>query len=298
MIDLPLISIIIPTYNRAHLISKTLESLLNQSYDNYEIIIVDDGSTDNTDEIVRPYLSDKLCYYKKDNAERAAARNFGTQKAKGEYINWFDSDDLALSNHISTAHSLIEDFKKPEWFHLSYNFIKCNLVSSIDNQDITDQSLIFGNCLSCNGVFVRKDVALCNPFNEDIGLSASEDYELWLRLASKYTLFTSNIKTSSIIQHDERSVLMSSPYKLINRFEKFIDYTTTNKNVLLFLSHKLEFFKMRNFLLLAVDLAANNHKKLAFKYLIISFNHSKKIFFQRSFYATMKHLFQRNKFFH
>ena len=115
----PIISIVVPTYNRAHLIEKTILSLLTQTDNRYEIIIVDDGSTDDTERVVKAYLSEKLSYFKKENGERAAARNFGTQKARGQYINWFDSDDLALDNHVATAITLIQSQENVNWFHLS-----------------------------------------------------------------------------------------------------------------------------------------------------------------------------------
>jgi glycosyltransferase involved in cell wall biosynthesis len=286
----PLISIVVPTYNRANLITRTIESLLNQTEKNYEIIIVDDGSTDNTEEVVTPFLSEKLQYFKKINAERAAARNFGTQKAKGDYINWFDSDDIACPNHIQTAIQLIIDSMQPEWIHLGYSIeIEGESIVKDFNLDY-DQELKNGNLLSCNGVFVRRDIALSNPFNEDRDLSASEDYELWLRLASQYCLELSNTITSIIVQHDGRSVLMSNPVKLISRFEKFIQYTTENQSICNYLGDRIGYFKMKNYLLLAVDLAANNHKKQALKYIKLSASYSVRIIFEKSFYATLKHL--------
>ena len=97
----PFFSVVVPTYNRGDLITKTLRSLQVQDYDNYEIIVVDDGSTDHTEEIVKGVLDHRTTYVKKANAERAAARNFGARRAKGAYVNFFDSDDLALPNHLS-----------------------------------------------------------------------------------------------------------------------------------------------------------------------------------------------------
>src|SRR5437764_8362427 len=97
----PFISVVVPSYNRADLIGKTLRSLQQQEYDQYEIIVIDDGSTDNTEEVVKAIGDQRISYIKKGNAERAAARNFGARIAKGEYVNFFDSDDLALPNHLS-----------------------------------------------------------------------------------------------------------------------------------------------------------------------------------------------------
>ena len=96
-----LISIIIPTYNRAHLITQTLDSILEQTYTNWECIIVDDGSTDNTEEIVKTYCAKdtRFQFFKRPMhlpKGPNACRNYGFELSKGEYVNWFDSDDLYL----------------------------------------------------------------------------------------------------------------------------------------------------------------------------------------------------------
>jgi glycosyltransferase involved in cell wall biosynthesis len=99
MSDQPLVSIIIPTYNRAHLIGETLDSVLAQTYTNWECIIVDDGSSDNTDEFVSKYVKkdSRFKYYHRPEEHLPGgngARNYGFKMSQGEYIQWFDSDDL------------------------------------------------------------------------------------------------------------------------------------------------------------------------------------------------------------
>jgi glycosyltransferase involved in cell wall biosynthesis len=99
MPDQPIVSIIIPTYNRAHLIGETLDSVLAQTYTNWECIIVDDGSTDNTDEVVEEYVKkdSRFKYYHRPDEHLPGgngARNYGFKMSKGEYVNWLDSDDL------------------------------------------------------------------------------------------------------------------------------------------------------------------------------------------------------------
>jgi glycosyltransferase involved in cell wall biosynthesis len=290
---MPYFSIIIPTYNRAHLISKTLDSLKNQNFTDFEVLIIDDGSTDNTFEVIQPYLNDQFHYFKKENAERAAARNYGTKLAKGKYINWFDSDDLALPNHLEEAYLFLNKTNY-EVIHLAYAFINAN--NFIYNDSLTlpkelNSILHKGNILSCNGVFVKKQVALRHLFNETRILSASEDYELWLRLASEYTIYHVNVITSYIVQHDERSVLtMTDATKLIDRFQTFINLVKNNSKVTLFFGNKIKYLLMKNYLWLAVDLAVNGHKKLGFKYLIKALNANRKCLLQKTFYATIKHL--------
>jgi glycosyltransferase involved in cell wall biosynthesis len=97
---LPFFSIIIPTYNRAHTIRRAIESVLAQTYADWELIIVDDGSTDKTAELVRSYEDRRIRYVWQENKERSAARNHGVQLAMGEYMCFMDSDDEILSEHL------------------------------------------------------------------------------------------------------------------------------------------------------------------------------------------------------
>src|SRR6185369_273308 len=112
-------SIIIPTYNRGHIISRTIQSALNQSYTNFEVIVIDDGGTDHTEKIIKSYKHPSLFYFKKDNAERGAARNFGVTKAKGDYITLLDSDDVLYPDFLKNAKELALN-NHPPFFHLAY----------------------------------------------------------------------------------------------------------------------------------------------------------------------------------
>ena len=87
------LSIIIPTYNREQYISQAIESALSQTLADIEVIVVDDGSTDNTEKVITPYRN-KINYIKTENGGVAHARNVGMKMAKGEYISWLDSDDI------------------------------------------------------------------------------------------------------------------------------------------------------------------------------------------------------------
>jgi glycosyltransferase involved in cell wall biosynthesis len=99
---IPLVSIIIPTFNRAHLISETLNSVIAQTYTNWECIIVDDGSTDNTNELLSNYLNDDRFQFHirpSDKPKGAnSCRNLGFKLSKGQFVKWFDSDDLMRSD--------------------------------------------------------------------------------------------------------------------------------------------------------------------------------------------------------
>ena len=124
-----LVSIIIPTYNRAHLIGETLDSVLAQTYLNWECIIVDDGSTDDTDKLIAEYIEkdSRIQYHHRPNSKRkggSACRNYGLQLAKGTYINWFDSDDLMKENFLSLKVETLEREQADFVVSKSLNFDK------------------------------------------------------------------------------------------------------------------------------------------------------------------------------
>lgn len=100
-----LISIIIPTYNRAHYLEDTLESIINQTYQNWECIIIDDGSTDNTEDFILGYLNrdSRFSYTMRPSSLSKGAnscRNYGFELAKGDFVKWFDSDDIMTPQHL------------------------------------------------------------------------------------------------------------------------------------------------------------------------------------------------------
>ena len=110
-IEAPLISVIIPTYNRANLVNQTLDSVLQQSYQNLEIIIVDDGSTDETEATIKDIADSRICYLRhQKNFGGAKARNTGIEAATGQYIAFLDSDDIWMPNKLELQIASIQKF--------------------------------------------------------------------------------------------------------------------------------------------------------------------------------------------
>ena len=293
--DSPFISVIVPSYNRAALISKTISSLQNQSYLSYEIIVVDDGSTDNTEEVVNALADHRTTYIKKNNAERAAARNFGASRANGEYINFFDSDDIALPNHLEEAVKVILKYQQPEWFHLGFAWADTEdkIFKEVNNfkGDTLNSYLITGNQLSCNGVFVRKDIILKNQFNEDRELSASEDYELWCRLSARYPLYYSTTITSLVIDHEARSVRTINGEKLIKRLKLLLFYLEKDNKLIKSMGSGFKSVKMDAHSYIALHLATEPEYKIrSIQYLFKAFYNSPALVLRKRFYATIKNI--------
>ena len=103
------VSVIIPTFNRENYVTKAIDSVLNQNFTHYEIIVIDDGSTDNTRKTLEPYR-EKIQYIYQDNSGVSAARNAGIRQAKGEWIAFLDSDDEWLQGYLSTQLAQIERY--------------------------------------------------------------------------------------------------------------------------------------------------------------------------------------------
>ncbi len=105
-------SIIMPVWNRADMVKKSIDSVLAQDFKDYELFIIDDGSTDNLEEVVKPYLSESITYHKLPHSGASAARNFGLSIAQGDYIAYLDSDNIWHSDFLSTMQKTLSTSKK------------------------------------------------------------------------------------------------------------------------------------------------------------------------------------------
>lgn len=156
----PLISIIIPTYNRAHLISETLESVFAQTYSNWECIVVDDGSSDNTPEILNAYIQrDNRFQYHQRPASKIkgpnSCRNYGLELSKGDYINWFDSDDLYFPNALE---KFINSFEE----NTDLVVAKIEKIDSVTRQKIKENNIL-SNCLIEDYFIGNVTFYVCGP---------------------------------------------------------------------------------------------------------------------------------------
>jgi glycosyltransferase involved in cell wall biosynthesis len=206
-------SVVIPVYNRRDHICKLLESFARQHYRKFEILIIDDGSTDNLEDVVSPYLDPQIKYFYKENGERGAARNYGASKAVGDYITFFDSDDLVYPWFLSNAAANLEKLSSPECYAQKFEVVQnaVGLHTKAAKEDAglisINKELLKGNMLACNGVFLRKDIAMTFRFSEDRNLSGSEDWLLWLRIAANFTFYYNKTVCSCLINHDARGEL-------------------------------------------------------------------------------------------
>jgi glycosyltransferase involved in cell wall biosynthesis len=191
----PLISVIIPTYNRAHTVSETIDSVLAQTYPRIEVVVVDDGSNDNTQEVLRGY-GPRIRSIRQENAGQMAARNRGIREALGEIITFLDSDDLwlpqCLERHVRVlqrAPAEVPCSLVNGWLH----FADGRRMTSFQNSHLLP-ALQEGLCVNvpdllatrfimfCQFIAIRRE-ALRRTFGFDEDLKFMEDYALPLRLS-------------------------------------------------------------------------------------------------------------------
>ena len=222
-----LVSIIMPSYNTGKFIQETINSVKNQTYNNWELIIVDDGSTDNTDEVVRAIKDDRIKYIKnKVNKGAAISRNIALREAKGRWIAFLDSDDLWKEDKLEKQIKFMEDNN----YYFSYtNYIEIDENSNFNGRKITGPQKItrigmfnycWPGCLTV--MYDSKRIGLIQI--EDI--KKNNDYAMWLKVCKKVDCYLLNEdlamyrkRTGSISNHSYKT-LIKWHYKLYKDVEK------------------------------------------------------------------------------
>ncbi len=183
------VSVIIPTFNRANYICETIDSVLSQTYKDYEIIVVDDGSTDNTKEVISKY-NEKIRYFYQENKGVSAARNYAISNAKGEYVAFLDDDDIWLQNKLEKQIDVLD--KNPDLGFVcsdTYVIDGSGKIINLWKRGIHNHET-FESLYEADFTFTLTVVARRRCLEEvgffDETLSISQDYDLWLRLAKKY----------------------------------------------------------------------------------------------------------------
>lgn len=249
-----LISIIIPTFNRAHLISETLDSIIAQTYTNWECIVVDDGSTDHTDEIMVKYITkdSRFQYYHrpKDRLPGGnAARNFGFEKCKGDFINWFDSDDIMKPDFIEAKLQVLGETNVDFVISNSINFDEHGNefnIYSVTNlgKEITAENYIGGiiNWITNDVMATRSSIGDLR-FNEK--LKSGQEYNFYSRYLIKNTngsfinksLSMRRVHSGSIQEKlnenlfKKKKQLLENEIVFLNDIEKIASKTILNRSL-------------------------------------------------------------------
>ena len=186
-----LVSVIIPTYNRAETINRAVTSVLSQSYSKLEIIIVDDASTDNTYEVVKEISDERVKYFKlESNLGGAGARNFGIEKAKGSFIAFQDSDDEWLPNKLKSDLELFAKDEKIDCLFSRYWQVDGKFSKLIPMKSSIDNNKLYSDLLVRNLIGTPTAIVKAEVFDKVLGFNASlpryQDWELFIRIAKEF----------------------------------------------------------------------------------------------------------------
>lgn len=240
-----LITIIIPTYNRAHFIGETLDSVLEQTYMNWECIIVDDGSEDNSEDIINQYLikDHRFKYYKRpENIVKGpcSCRNYGFEKSNGELICWFDSDDLLLKNAFEKRVNCFKDdidvvIGKAEFFDSESKVILFR--NSIESNNLVQDYFTGKVTFYVSGPLWKKKFLIEQELSFDEKLSYLDDWDFNLRALYKKPniIFLDEV----VFLYRSHSFSLSKQVNLINIEELRSECIARNKHYVLFEKSKI-----------------------------------------------------------
>ncbi len=249
------VSVVIPTYNCAQYITEAVESVLNQTYKDFEIIVVDDGSRDNTKEVIKRYLN-KIKYIYQQNSGPSAARNRGIKEAKGEYIAFLDADDIWLPQKLELQIKFMEkevglifsdmilfnekgiiknSFLKEKLF---FNKLSIKPLSSTEKviYDNVFNALLQENFIPTNTVIVKKEC-----FNKvgffDETLFSVEDRDMWLRIGLFYDIGFINFPLVLKRFHEtnisaNQELALKSRLKVMKKFLNYSNLPIKSKKII------------------------------------------------------------------
>jgi glycosyltransferase involved in cell wall biosynthesis len=267
----PLVSIIIPTYNRAHLISETLDSILAQTYTNWECIVVDDGSIDNTKEAIENYTKKdvRFQYHKRPNnlpKGANACRNYGFKISKGEYINWFDDDDIMLKDFLEVKISYFEkgmDFNFCSYTHVDENLKILKNVNLIDTDNLYKDYALWNFHIITHSVLFKRDFLKGKKlFSYDI--KRGQETELFLRLFFNYKKKAYKIINKPLFlyrQHKGTKTHKNEEYVEEYKESVALIYIDNLKKSLLLRDEDLVSYFYKNLIVLWFEALANKSRK-------------------------------------
>lgn len=188
----PVVSVVIPSYNHGQYLIHALQSVCNQSYPHWEVIVIDNHSTDNTDDVLATYCDSRIAHYKiHNNGVIASSRNAGIRRARGEFIAFLDSDDMWDDNKLSTCLAAFNNNVDLVYHDLrivsqrSRKFYQSRLCSSRQvYKPVLIDLLVNGNAIANSSVLIRKQLLdRVGYLDENIEIVGCEDYKLWLQIS-------------------------------------------------------------------------------------------------------------------
>ncbi len=219
---MPTVSVIIPAYNRYQSLVYAIDSVLAQTYADLELLVIDDGSTDNTPLII-PKYGNKIRYFYQENRGVSSARNLGIAKSSGKYICFLDSDDLWLLNKLAVQIKFMRSNSEYNVCYTDEIWYRGGVRVNQKKKHAKYSGQIFSYCLPLC-IISPSSIMLKSELIDKIGgfdelLPACEDYDLWLRIAKDYPIYF--IKQPLILKYGGHSDQLSIKYYGMDRFRVY-----------------------------------------------------------------------------
>lgn len=299
LVDRPFFSIIVPTYNRAHYLVGNLMTIINQTFESFEIIIVDDGSTDHTEQEVLGIVSSKIRYFKTANRERSHARNYGLKMASGLYVNFFDSDDIMYADRLKNVSDFLQKNAFPDIMFTHYDFVDehSNVINKMKRfyKSFT-KDILFNNFLATGSVFLKRELAAEFPFHEDRRIITAEDWELWLRVHTQCEFAEYRKATFAILQHSQRSLATISTTRIEERDLYFVSLIRGNSSFISkYTREDQNLFIADRYTFIALAFAIEGSTSRSIYYLVKSFTSSIRVLTRKRFWGCIKNILWRKR---
>jgi len=247
------ISVVIPVFNKGFILNETLNSVLQQTFTNYEIIIVNDGSTDNSLELLSKFKDPRIQIYSQENKGAAAARNLGIEKSNGEFIAFLDADDYWFPNHLEELIKLSEQFPncgsycsryqikntKKSVLNPTFKNISSEFIGIVENYFASN--FPFKINITLNQMIPKKIVTEMGGFTE--GVTNGQDLELWTKIGIKYPIAVHN-KITAIYNNYLPNTLSKNSFKTMKLmdFNQFKEEESKNPDLKKFLDFHRVFY--------------------------------------------------------
>ena len=238
---MPVVSIVVPTYNSQMYAKRLCDSILNQTFQDFEVIIVDNSSTDNTIEIIKRINnnSSKFRYFSiNNNGVIGRSRNLGIKNSSGNYIAFHDSDDFWFKNKLSETMSY---FPKYDLIYHNLSIKKQNTINifkkKFNTYQLSENSflelLTKGNPISTSTVICKRESIINSKFSEDKKFVTIEDYDCWIKLSSKKIKFKEITKTLGFynVGDSNMSSFIKNNYQIFHIFNKYKIFLDKKKNI-------------------------------------------------------------------
>lgn len=284
-----MISVVIPLYNKQFSIKSTIESVLNQTYRDFEIIVVDDGSTDDSAKVVENISDNRIRLISQSNQGVSAARNCGIKIANNQWIAFLDGDDLWRNNHLEEINKMMHVFPNENVYVTSFEYsdaremfrhFRKKPIFKIENyfKEALQESLI------CTDIVIINKVCFDNIGFFDESINRGEDTDLWVRLARNYDIVKSSTITATYrVEAENRTTLskdLESTYIYIINLDEIEDIDEKKYFKEMIANRLYQYARSKDL---------NNFKKLKKKYPSIGY----RVFIKYSAKHILKKVFKR-----